>query len=83
MEPLTQSVKRYKFRARVAQVEQRFRKTYVRGFGEIAEFTDQSMGYYVRFVGSWEALFVGFDPPNLARDDKVTIWVEKDELNNE
>lgn len=62
---------------KVLKVEHRYRKTYLSGFGDTAEFVDIDKGWYVHFDGSYEALSFGMIEPQFKRGDNVRITFEK------
>jgi hypothetical protein len=61
----------------VVRVENRVSKKYSHGVGENAVFTDTSLGYYVVFDGSHEAIHVGYEPPDFRTGDRVKITFER------
>ena len=56
-------------RVPVKLVEERFKSMWVSGTGERAKFTKQSQGWYMLLQGSWEALYVGMEKPDVVRGD--------------
>jgi hypothetical protein len=36
------------------------------------------MGWYIRLEDSWEALFVGYEEPNITAGDRVKITITKE-----
>lgn len=62
---------------KVSRVEERFHKNYLEGFGESTRFEEVSLGWYAVFEGSYEALFLGNEKPDLAKGDHVMIKITK------
>lgn len=60
----------------VSSVEERFRNVYVDGFGDNAKYNKVSLGWYVHFMGSYEALYLGLEEPKLQKGDTVRITIE-------
>lgn len=51
---------------------------HLKGFGKEAVLDRvESLGWYVHFEGSWEAVFLGFDKPDLDAGDEVEIVIRK------
>lgn len=63
--------------ARVVEVFERKRKIWISGTGQDAVFNEVSDGWFVRYEGSFEALHVGEEKPDLAVGDTVTISFRK------
>lgn len=68
---------RYIFYTTVIEVFEKFQPVYQGGIGDDSIFKDKSMGWFIHFVGSWEALHVGPDKPDMEKGDKVKITLEK------
>ncbi len=67
-----------KFSSIVDQVEERFRSRYISGVGNTATFNKVSLGWFIHLRGSYEALYIGNERPELLQGDKVTISIIKD-----
>ncbi len=52
-------------------------KAHVSGIGDNAVFTEQSNGWFVTLAGSYEALWIGFEKPDLKHGDLVRIIIER------
>jgi hypothetical protein len=63
------------FGARVASVEEKFVKIWLSGFGDNAQFKDESRGWFVGLEGSHELLFAGMTKPNIEVGDKANIRI--------
>jgi hypothetical protein len=62
----------------VQSVTERFDTKWVCGLGKEAIFRKESMGWYIRLEDSWEALFVGYEEPNITAGDRVKITITKE-----
>lgn len=67
----------YTILATVATVHEEFGSKYIGGAGEDCVFKRYSLGWYVTFSGSHEALFFGHTKPNFNPGDKVKIIFER------
>lgn len=67
----------YKVRTKVIELNEVFRKDYVSGHGPDAIFESVSRGWFVLLEGSYEALHLGFEKPNLAPGDEVEIIIRR------
>jgi hypothetical protein len=61
----------------VREIEHKFVKRWVRGTGQDAEFTDDSIGYYVHFKSFPASLYLGEAMPVLRAGDQVKITLER------
>lgn len=61
----------------VANVEKRTRSVWLGGVGKDAVFKSVSLGWFVRFHDSQEALFCGFEEPDIKVGDEYKITFEK------
>jgi hypothetical protein len=61
----------------VDYTEEKFQRISGSGVGRSAKFTDQSLGWFVRLVGSNESFFISETEPDLHAGDKVRIIMEK------
>lgn len=68
---------RYVISGVVKRVEERFYDKWTGGVGAEAKHESISLGWYVTFLGSWEALYFGPNKPELASGDRVTITFER------
>lgn len=66
-------------RVPVMRVEERQHTHYVQGHGESAVFHNVSLGFFLILFGSYEALYVGNEPPDIKIGDTVTITITKDQ----
>lgn len=57
----------------VSDVHEEFGSKYIGGAGKDCAFERYSLGWYVTFSGSHEALFFGYDKPDFNPGDKVKI----------
>lgn len=78
MEPAKAKVVRFK--AKIATLEERTVSSWRHGVGNDAVFDTISMGWYVRFDGSWEALYVGQTKPDWHPGQFMTITISPTEL---
>ena len=62
---------------RVAHVAERFKTIHVSGVGKDAIMKEISLGWYIRFEGSQEAVFVGRDRPQVESGDHYKITFER------
>lgn len=68
---------RYVTKTTITRVFEHTKKIHVGGFGNDAVFEDRSAGWYITMRGSYEALHVGAERPELAPGDPVKITVER------
>ncbi len=68
---------RYIIRTQVTEVREVFIRKYISGHGPSATFEQQSRGWFVYFQGSYEALCVGPEMPDLKEGDPIIISIEK------
>jgi hypothetical protein len=68
---------RYVTYTKVTEVTFRQRQSYKDGVGAAATFEEIPLGWFVYMEGSYEALHVGMDKPDLEPGDKIKITVEK------
>lgn len=66
----------------VKRVWEQIDKVYVSGYGENVVFKNQSRGWFVAFMGSYEALYWGDEQPKLKVGDRVRIRFERIECPN-
>lgn len=78
MEP-TSSTLAYVIYTEVLDVEHRFKRVHVTGAGADAIFKNISIGWFVLLKGSWEALYLGAEQPDLVAGDRVRILISKDQ----
>lgn len=66
-------------RAQVVKVEERFEKLNYR-LNEQGKWTndDISLGWFVSFEGSWEAVYFGTEKPDLVKGQMTTHTIEGD-----
>ena len=76
MEP-TQEQIAYIMRTRVNEVNEVHRQEHVSGAGPEAVFRSVSRGWFLLLEGSYEALHVGFDKPELEPGDEIEIVIRK------
>jgi hypothetical protein len=69
---------RYIINTSVASIEEHFQTQYISGFGKDCVTREVSVGWFALFNGSYEALNLGKEKPNLKRGDPIRIIVEKD-----
>ena len=62
---------------KVHSVEERFQTKYVRGVGASALFEQVSIGWFVILEDSHLAIRVGFDKPDLKRNDEIDLSITK------
>lgn len=67
----------YKVITQVVEVKEHFRQQWVRGHGKDAEFIAVSLGWFVWFKGSFEALYLGDREPPFKSGDTVSIILRK------
>lgn len=77
MESAKASLTVYVIPAKVADVKEHFKQTYVSGSGDETVFKSESLGWFVRFKGSDECLYFGDTKPELNIGDKVKITFER------
>ena len=63
------------FSAKVVKVEQRFKRNYVNGVGKEAQFTEETLGWFVALAGSHEALRCGDTKPNISKGDIALVRI--------
>ncbi len=68
---------KYKMMDRVARVEQRFVRQWVRGVGKDAEFTDDGQGWWLKLETMPTSMYLGEEKPGLKEGDRVALTVEK------
>lgn len=68
---------RIAFYSRVVSVERRYKRVWVSGLGDAAQFKDEDQGFFMLLEGSYEALHVGFEPPEFKVGDRVKVTMEK------
>lgn len=67
----------YLIHTTVVEVNEIFRKEHVRGAGPEAEFRDVSRGWFAILEGSYEALHLGMEKPELKAGDKIELRIRK------
>ena len=67
----------YTILAKVASVHEEFGSKYIGGAGKDCVFERYSIGWYVTFSGSHEALFFGHTKPDFNPGDNVKITFER------
>jgi len=67
----------YVFYSTVADVEHRFKRMHVAGYGPDAIFKTQPIGWFVHLAGSTESIYVGQDEPFLKVGDTVKVTIGK------
>lgn len=67
----------YTIPTKVNSIEQHWKRLHVSGFGPDAIFKNTSLGWFVHFEGSWEALYLGQEKPDLQTGDEVIITIRK------
>lgn len=68
---------RYIFETKVKQIYEQKDKRHISGFGSDAVFEDISRGWFALLEGSWEALHLGKDKPELKPGDKIKVIIER------
>lgn len=68
----------YIIKTRVCNIEHRSERLHVSGFGGDATFRTVPIGWFVHFEGSWEAIYLGQEKPDLQSGDAITIKISKD-----
>jgi len=63
--------------SRVVSIENRAQSEWVTGYGDKAVFRKIPLGYFMFLSGSYEAIHVGFDPPEFVPGDRIKITFEK------
>lgn len=63
---------------RVVDVYERIKSVYVTGVGKDAIFDCKSLGWWVRLLGSREAIYAGDSKPSLEAGDLVTVRITKE-----
>lgn len=69
---------RYVINTKVVNIEEEFVPTYLSGFGDTALFENRSKGWFVYLEGSYEAIHVGAEKPELTKGDRVRITIERE-----
>lgn len=70
----------YNIFTKVTKIEEAFEQVHLSGSGEAAVFTKKSLGWFVTFEGSYEALYFGDTKPTLTVGKTVKItFMEIDE----
>lgn len=77
MESVESKVTTYTIHSRVVNTFEKKTPQYRGGIGSEAAFVDVSRGWFVHLEGSWEALYLGQDKPDLAAGDEVVIQIRK------
>lgn len=70
----------YRVVTQVVEVKEHFQKVWVSGFGEGAIFEEKSLGWFIWFKGSYEALYLGDKEPPFKSGDTVSIILRKHTL---
>lgn len=65
----------------VLDIRERHNEVWQSGVGKDAKFKSQSLGYFVLLEGSYEAIHLGAEPPELKIGDRVKITIEKEASN--
>lgn len=68
---------KYLIRTKVIEVREQFDREYISGHGYDAKFGQKSRGWFVYFQGSYEALHVGAEKPDLKEGDDILITIER------
>ena len=77
MESAKEQVKiNYVFNARIMNLAERFKPVYQGGTGKEAYFKDVSIGWYMHLQGSFEAIYIGLEKPNLQAGQLIKITME-------
>lgn len=65
----------YSIWTKIVKIEESFESIHVSGSGEAAIFTKKSLGWFVTFEGSYEALYFGNTKPilNVGKTVKITF----------
>jgi hypothetical protein len=61
----------------VVAVREHVRNRHISGAGPDAIFQTETLGWFVHFAGSYEAIHMGPDKPEFAQGDRVKITFEK------
>lgn len=69
---------RYVIPTKIVDVEEHFVPTYISGIGADALFENRSKGWFIYLEGSYEAIHVGKDKPELVKGDRVKITIERE-----
>lgn len=77
MESAQAALTRYVINSKITSVEEEFQPCWLSGFGSGAIFENRSMGWFVYLEGSYEALHVGKEKPELQKGDRIKITLEK------
>lgn len=77
MERIKASLNRYVIIATVEDIHEEFGSKYVGGVGQDCAFERYSLGWYVTFAGSHEALFFGKEEPAFDIGDRIKITFER------
>lgn len=67
----------YVIYTKIVEVEEHFVPAYISGFGAEAVFENRSKGWFLYLEGSYEALHVGKEKPELQKGDRIKITLEK------
>jgi len=67
----------YSLSTTVLSVEEGFKTHHISGSGPDAVFEKESLGWFVHFEGSYEAIYLGDSRPNFNPGDKVKVTFEK------
>lgn len=71
------SIERFVINSKVADVKEEFQPCWISGFGKDAVFENRSRGWFIYLEGSYEALHVGKEKPELQKGDRIKITLEK------
>lgn len=71
------SITRYIINTKIRAVEEEFAPHFISGFGADAKFENRSLGWFIFMDGSYEALHVGKEKPELQKGDRIKITLEK------
>lgn len=65
-------------KTKIKSIREEFEKVHVSGVGKDAIFTERSLGYFVAFEGSQEAIYFGdAPPPTWSVGDEIKITFTK------
>lgn len=67
----------YVINTTVVNLEHRFKRFHVAGFGPDSVFKTEPVGWFVHLEGSHESLYLGTDRPELDSGDPVEIRIRK------
>lgn len=65
------------YSTKVVDIFHKTKRIHVSGTGPDAIFNEESLGWFVLYEGSYEALHAGAEKPHLAIGDTVTITIRK------